>query len=140
MLLRLLGLLGLVLSSPTRRSHITARHLLGSSFGVPRNASYDYVVVGGGTAGLTIAARLAETSSVAVVEAGSFYEIDNGNLSQIPAYSIWFSGKDPKDTSPLIDWGFVTIPQAVSSYPIESVDRKVVFRSLYIPEELHPIT
>jgi choline dehydrogenase len=96
--------------------HLTARHLLGSSFGIPRNASYDYVVIGGGTAGLTVAARLAEMSSVAVVEAGSFYEIDNGNLSQIPAYSIWFSGKDPKDTSPLIDWGFVTTPQAVSNH------------------------
>jgi choline dehydrogenase len=46
---------------------------LGNSFGVPgKNASYDYVVVGGGTAGLTIAARLAEDSNttVAVVEAG----------------------------------------------------------------------
>lgn len=55
---------------------------LGNSFGVPGvNATYDYVVVGGGTAGLTIAARLAEdeNTSVAVVEAGGFYQIDNGN-------------------------------------------------------------
>ncbi|KAI4248897.1 MAG: hypothetical protein L6R40_000909 [Gallowayella cf. fulva] len=63
-------------------------NLLGSSFGVPgTNATYDYVIVGGGTAGLTIATRLAQdpTVSVAVVEAGGFYEIDNGNRSIVPA-------------------------------------------------------
>lgn len=44
----------------------------GSSYGVPGNASYDYVVVGGGTAGLTVATRLAQDGrfSVAVIEAG----------------------------------------------------------------------
>jgi len=54
----------------------------GNSFGVPgKNASYDYVIVGGGTGGLAIAARLAEdkNASVAVIEAGGFYQIDNGN-------------------------------------------------------------
>lgn len=86
--------------------------LIGSSFGVPQNATYDYVVVGGGNAGLTIAARLAEDSSisVAVIEAGTFYEISNGNLSQIPAYDTYWSGKDPENVSP-VDWGFITTPQ-----------------------------
>ena len=59
-----------------------ATALYSNSFGVPGiNASYDYVVVGGGTAGLTIAARLAEDSdvSVAVIEAGGWYQQDNGN-------------------------------------------------------------
>lgn len=54
----------------------------GNTFGKPGlNASYDYIVVGGGTGGLAIAARLAEDKniSVAVVEAGGFYQIDNGN-------------------------------------------------------------
>ena len=54
----------------------------GDSFGIPgKNGSYDYVIVGGGTGGLTIAARLAEDKnvSVAVIEAGGFYQIDNGN-------------------------------------------------------------
>lgn len=54
----------------------------GNSFGQPgKNASYDYVVVGGGTGGLAIAARLAEdnNATVAVVEAGGFYQMDNGN-------------------------------------------------------------
>jgi hypothetical protein len=52
-----------------------------TSFGTPgKNASYDYVIVGGGTGGLTIAARLAENKniSVAVIEAGGFYQVDNG--------------------------------------------------------------
>ena len=90
--------------------------ILGSSFGLPgANATYDYVIVGGGTAGLTIATRLAENRSlsVAVVEAGGFYEIDNGNLSVVPGYAGWFAGSDPKDFQPLIDWGFSTVPQAV---------------------------
>lgn len=59
-----------------------ATGLYSNSFGVPGvNTTYDYVVIGGGTAGLTIAARLAEDSdvSVAVVEAGGFYQQDNGN-------------------------------------------------------------
>lgn len=40
-------------------------------------ASYDYVVIGGGTGGLAVAARLAESgnNSVAVIEAGGLYEM-----------------------------------------------------------------
>lgn len=59
-----------------------ASSLYSNSFGVPGlNATYDYIVIGGGTAGLTIAARLAEDSnvSVAVIEAGGFYQQENGN-------------------------------------------------------------
>ena len=47
--------------------------------------SYDYVIVGGGTAGNTIAARLAEAGfTVSIVEAGGFYEVSRGEkgLSQ----------------------------------------------------------
>lgn len=89
--------------------------LLGSSFGVPgANRTYDYVIVGGGNAGLTVAARLAESASVAVIEAGGFYEIGNSNLSQIPQDDVYFAGKDKTDFNPLVDWGFQTTPQAVS--------------------------
>ena len=59
-----------------------ASALYSNSFGVPGlNATYDYVVIGGGTGGLTIAARLAEDPnvSVAVIEAGGFYQQENGN-------------------------------------------------------------
>ena len=93
--------------------------LLGSSFGVPGiNATFDYVIIGGGTAGLTLATRLVEqqSGSVAVVEAGVFYEIGNGNLSQVPATDFLYTGKAVDDWQPLIDWGYVTTPQAVSSF------------------------
>ncbi|KAJ5372314.1 Glucose-methanol-choline oxidoreductase [Penicillium concentricum] len=88
--------------------------LLGTSFGIlGANATFDYVVVGGGNAGLTIASRLAEnqTVSVAVIEAGGFYETDNGNYSIVPGYSSYYTGSDPTDYQPLIDWGFSTQPQ-----------------------------
>ena len=89
---------------------------LGSSFGIPgSNSTFDYIVVGGGTAGLTMATRLAEQQggSIAVVEAGSFYEIGNGNHSQIPLYDEYYISKDPNDFQPLVDWGYVTSPQKV---------------------------
>lgn len=90
--------------------------LFSSAFGYPgRNASYDYVVVGGGTAGLTLASRLAATSaSVAVVEAGGFYEVENGNNSVVPLYSltgITFIDPSPGFTpQPLMDWSLVSEP------------------------------
>ena len=99
-------------------SYAQSYSLLGSSFGVPGYAdSYDYVVVGGGNAGLTIAMRLAEQNAgtVAVIEAGSFYEITNGNISQVPATDGYYSGKAYHDYQPLIDWGYETVPQTVSA-------------------------
>jgi choline dehydrogenase len=105
----------------------------GDSFGIPgKNASYDDVIVGGGTGGLTIAARLAEdkNASVAVIEAGGFYQIDNGNGRSVMMDSDFTSTRilSPsqchpwplrqsrrsscsRELSPLIDWGFVTTPQ-----------------------------
>ena len=120
MVLRIVGLLmaiaTLAQTAPTH-AHIQARRLLGTSFGIPGdNATYEYIIVGGGTAGLTLATRLAEQQSgqVAVIEAGSFYEISNGNQSQIPASDGRYAGKDKNDWQPLVDWGYVTTPQAVS--------------------------
>jgi choline dehydrogenase-like flavoprotein len=69
-----------------------AATLYSNSFGVPGlNATYDYVVIGGGTAGLTIAARLAEDPnvSVAVIEAGGFYQQENGNGRSVTS-TAWY--------------------------------------------------
>ena len=101
-----------------KRAITSPTYDLGAAAGVAgRDASFDYVVVGGGTAGLTIAARLAEDPSitVAVIEAGGFYEVDNGNISVIPGESSFFTGTSPEDINPKIDWGFVTEPQAVGT-------------------------
>ena len=90
--------------------------LLGDHFGVPGlNNSFDYVVVGGGTAGLAIATRLAEnaTYTVAVIERGSFYEIGNGNYTEIPGYNGYFGGTDPAIGNGLIDWRQETAPMSV---------------------------
>lgn len=90
--------------------------IYGNNFGVPgRNQSYDYVIVGGGTAGLALAARLAENTShtVAVIEAGGFYEIDNGNVSAIPNLGLVYNNPFPQFANgyPTVDWGLVTANQ-----------------------------
>ena len=79
-----------------------------------QDASFDYVIVGGGTAGLTLANRLSEdpTVKVAVIEAGTFYQITNPMLSSTPSGGVFWSGASPLDTNPLVDWNFVTAPQA----------------------------
>jgi choline dehydrogenase len=75
--------------------------------------AFDYVIVGGGLAGLTLASRLSEDSkiSVAVIEAGGFYEQLDGNVSEIPAEDISWTSKNISDVNPLLDWGFKTTPQ-----------------------------
>ncbi|KAL4997978.1 putative choline dehydrogenase [Aspergillus recurvatus] len=78
------------------------------------NNLFDYVIVGGGNAGLTLASRLSETSTirVAVIEAGTFYERATGNESTIPGNGGLYEGKAANITNPLVEWGFVTTPQA----------------------------
>ncbi|KAI0003891.1 glucose-methanol-choline oxidoreductase [Xylariaceae sp. FL0662B] len=88
---------------------------IGSSFGIPgTNANYDYVVVGGGNAGLTLASRLVEqkAGSVAVIEAGTFYETGTGNITEVPGTASTWSGSSTQDWQPMADWGYITTPQA----------------------------
>lgn len=71
------------------------------------------VIVGGGTAGLAIANRLSAsgTHTVAIIEAGSFYERDNGNVSEVPRYAWNGAGNGFEDVNPLVDWMFETEPE-----------------------------
>jgi choline dehydrogenase-like flavoprotein len=67
-------------------------------------ASYDFIIVGGGTAGLALAARLSEDAktTVLVLEAG-------GPPDQVAAYKA--PGADLQVLGSPIDWGFTTLPQ-----------------------------
>ena len=99
-------------ANPAFNEQLSAQGLLGTHFGrIGLPSSFDYVVVGGGTAGLTIARRLAESNTVAVIEAGSFYELDNSNLTEIPADASYYLGKNPSIQNPLVDWRQETTPQ-----------------------------
>lgn len=70
------------------------------------DATFDYVVVGGGTGGNVVATRLAQNGSkVALVEAGGLYELES--LAAVPAADVLPCGSDP-DTQSAADWGFVT--------------------------------
>ncbi|KAJ0311602.1 hypothetical protein Brms1b_008192 [Colletotrichum noveboracense] len=75
-------------------------------------ATYGYVVVGGGTAGNAIGYRLAEAGhSVAIIEAGIYYEIAKPVLGTTPAGDIIGIGSSIYDTVPTVDWAFQTEPQ-----------------------------
>lgn len=74
------------------------------------NGTFHYIVVGGGTSGMTIATRLAEQShSVALVEAGGYYE-ETFPYAGIPGADGIAVGSDPV-SNVSADWGFVTTPQ-----------------------------
>ena len=66
--------------------------------------SFDYLVIGGGTAGLVVAARLSEDSSitVGVLEAGDAHE-------NVPAINV--PGRFGEGIGTDIDWQFETTPQ-----------------------------
>ncbi|KAG0156114.1 hypothetical protein PDIDSM_3290 [Penicillium digitatum] len=97
-----LGLLTLQASSVA--SARSARH------GIPlADQTFDYVVVGGGTAGSVIATRLAQNDfKVALIEAGGHYELES--VAEFPASDALSIASDPTFQSP-VDWGFVTRDQ-----------------------------
>ncbi|KAF9884908.1 hypothetical protein FE257_000899 [Aspergillus nanangensis] len=95
--------------------------LIGSSFGPPTfdifnvsaSVTFDYIVIGAGTAGIPLAVRLAEAgSTVALVEAGSLHHLGNGNFSQVPLYASAFQHTYPGSMiNPMVDWNLTTTPQ-----------------------------
>ena len=88
---------------------------LEGAFGV--TAAYDYVVVGGGTAGVAMGVRLAESGAdVAIIEAGGYYEIGETEFANTPGGDVLFVGSDPADSDPLVDWGFVARNQPGANY------------------------
>ena len=84
--------------------------------------SFDYVIVGGGTAGLAVARRLAQdgTHSVAVIEAGGFYEIEAGNATEVPMYLFNYFFDNGHVKNPLFDWYQYTVPQPVCTPRLRS--------------------
>ena len=115
LLLVTISLFSCAIAVPNPSHRLSSRQLpTGGSLAHPGDATFDIIIVGGGTAGLTVASRLAENRaiSVAVIESGGFYELDSGNVSVVPGYSTLYAGTNPNDTDPEIDWNFVTTPQA----------------------------
>lgn len=67
--------------------------------------SFDYIIIGGGTAGLTVAARLSENPrvTVGVIEAGQS-KLDDSNILTPAAYMKVIG-------NPEYDWKWTTVPQ-----------------------------
>lgn len=88
-------ILSLATALPVKQEKRQLNSLLSSLAGaLGANQSFDYIVFGGGTAGLTIAKRLAEDSFVtaAVIEAGSVNQVTDPVLEQTPAGDVTFVG------------------------------------------------
>ncbi|CAD6902752.1 unnamed protein product [Tilletia caries] len=95
---------------------------LGLGFGAnistsPHIPNPDYIIVGGGTAGLALANRLSENPSVSIVvlEAGGDFKkmIPEGVFIDVPVADVLGCGADRSDNmQEKTDWGIVTVPQA----------------------------
>jgi len=68
--------------------------------------AYDYIVVGAGSSGCAIAARLSEDPNVGVLllEAGGAEEDDRISIPH-RAWELWTTG---------FDWGYTTVPQSAA--------------------------
>ncbi|CZR63977.1 related to choline dehydrogenase [Phialocephala subalpina] len=114
--LALAALASAVLASPIKQEERQVNGLIGSLLGtLGANQTFDYIVLGGGTGGLTIAKRLAEdpTVTVAVIEAGSVYQVADPVFASTPGGDVTFVGT--KETLPTVDWGFFTSKDPASN-------------------------
>ena len=72
------------------------------------NPHFDYVILGGGTAGIVVASRLSENPNitVAVIEAGDF-EKNNPNVTSISALGLAKNSR--------VDWQYESAPQTFAA-------------------------
>ncbi|WAQ84880.1 hypothetical protein PtA15_5A453 [Puccinia triticina] len=97
-----------------RRFDIPTLPVLGSIF---EGKTYDYIIIGAGTAGMTLAARLSEDPDihVAVVEAGIDYALSPANKPFVDtpgADTLGCGSKQDDAINDAIDWRFNTTPQS----------------------------
>lgn len=90
---------------------------MSTSSSVPIEA--DYVIVGGGTAGLVLAARLSEDPSTTVVVLEAGRDMTQDPRVNIPALWTSLMGSD-------VDWQYKTSPQVRHHFCFSSFNRKVV--------------
>ncbi|KAK3314963.1 hypothetical protein B0H66DRAFT_481610 [Apodospora peruviana] len=111
----------------------TLRNLIPNSLGgltpvLGASTEYEYVVVGAGTAGTTLAVRLAQSGArVALVEAGDYYDFTNPIISSTPGLDVLLIGSDVTNVNPLVDWSFVARNQpGANNRPIHFARGKCV--------------
>ncbi|KAF5125123.1 Dehydrogenase patE [Metarhizium anisopliae] len=98
-------------------SLIGGNGFLEASFGavqglLGRDQEFDFVVVGGGTAGNAMGYRLAEAGfKTAIIEAGTFFELSKPGFATIPGLDVLFVGSDSFEALSPADWKFQSTPQ-----------------------------
>ncbi|KAF5987491.1 alcohol oxidase [Fusarium bulbicola] len=91
--------------------------LAAAAVAVPSKDTYDYIVVGGGTAGVAVAARLSEGlpyANILLIEAGP--AVDDEPKINVP-------GMKGSTLGTKYDWNFTTVPQAGANNRVWPINR-----------------